>query len=285
MKLVFNADDFGMSRGVNNAIINLAINRKISATTVMVNMPFWRQVVDLLKLEYFDIGLHFNIVKGRPVSSIEDVNSIVDSEGNFYPRNILIQRFKAGLVDTDDITTEFENQFNLLLSMIGERMTHIDSHHGLHNLHWVCASILKAKVSFSRLIIRSDLSFYIKPENGRYRLAQPNIGMIVFFGWKSIAKEIYYHWVAKCYQRRFQQLKGNMKMFSGSTLTILDFLETNGIPSHSTGFLEIACHPALSLEDLEGETMLQSRIDEYNMLYNHSRFNEFTIGKFREALI
>jgi hypothetical protein len=283
MKLIINADDFGMSKGVNLAIKDLAAKGKLSSTTVMVNMPYWKEVGDLLQFNRFGIGLHFNIVKGNPISAPESITSLIDEKGCFYPRKILIHRFRNGKVNTREITVEFESQFKLLQAAIGERLSHIDTHHGIHNLHWVCHAIMRANLNLRNLVVRSDLSGYIKERKHSLHIVSPILRNISVCGFQNVLKEIYYKWVALKYQRSFIQLDGTIKHPSGDTLTILDYFRRFGVPNSRKQFFEIACHPAISLEELDGETMLQSRVKEYNMLNNHLHLNELTLGTFQEA--
>lgn len=48
MKLIINADDFGMTKSVNKAVAELAQLGTLTSTTVMVNMPYWRQIIPVL---------------------------------------------------------------------------------------------------------------------------------------------------------------------------------------------------------------------------------------------
>ena len=46
-KLIINADDFGISSSVNRAIVYAFSNNMITNTTLMVNMPYADEAVEL----------------------------------------------------------------------------------------------------------------------------------------------------------------------------------------------------------------------------------------------
>jgi len=85
MKLIINADDFGLTRGVNRAVFDLAGRGSLSSTTVLVNQPYASEAVELLKLPNFSVGLHCNLTEGAPISKPESIPFLVDANGAFFP--------------------------------------------------------------------------------------------------------------------------------------------------------------------------------------------------------
>ena len=55
MRLIINADDFGLSRGANYGIIDAYRNGVVRSTSIMAGMPGFDHAVELLK-EYPDLG-------------------------------------------------------------------------------------------------------------------------------------------------------------------------------------------------------------------------------------
>lgn len=45
MKLIINADDFGLSKGINKGIIEAYQAGLISSTTIMINMPYAEEAI------------------------------------------------------------------------------------------------------------------------------------------------------------------------------------------------------------------------------------------------
>lgn len=105
MKVIINADDFGLTRSVNDAIFELAQKGTITSTTVMTNMPFAEEAVELLPNKNISIGLHVTLTQGKPVSDPERIVSLVDKNGNFYPPAVLKNLINGGKVKNEDLYT------------------------------------------------------------------------------------------------------------------------------------------------------------------------------------
>ena len=80
MKLIINADDFGMAKSINNAVFELSALGSISSTSVMVNMPYAAEVTTLKNI---GVGLHVNLTQGKAILDKSEINSLVDENGDF----------------------------------------------------------------------------------------------------------------------------------------------------------------------------------------------------------
>ena len=61
MKLILNADDFGMCESVTNGIIKAYQEGVVRSTTMMVTMPFAKEAVKLMEENTgLGVGLHLN---------------------------------------------------------------------------------------------------------------------------------------------------------------------------------------------------------------------------------
>ena len=84
MKLIINADDFGLSESINDGIIKGINEGCITDTTLMVNTPYTKDAIDkALKNNISCIGLHINFSKGKPI--ISNTN-LTDENGYFLSR-------------------------------------------------------------------------------------------------------------------------------------------------------------------------------------------------------
>lgn len=101
--LVVNADDFGLSRGVNEGILEAHTDGIVTSTSLMVLAPAAEEAASLVREHpELSVGLHF----------VED-----------------------GAVDLDDpaqATQAFASQLERFRELIGADPTHIDSHHHVH---------------------------------------------------------------------------------------------------------------------------------------------------------
>ena len=83
MKLIVNADDFGISRGANYGIIDAYKNGVVRSTSIMAGMPAFDHAIELLKscdgLEGLGCGVHLTLSANKPV--LDTHKTIVDENG------------------------------------------------------------------------------------------------------------------------------------------------------------------------------------------------------------
>lgn len=134
-KLIVNADDFGLTEGVNRAIIDGHRKGIITSTTLMANgMAFDSAVAARSGTPGLGVGVHLNLTQGRPICSPSQVPSIVTAEGLFYPTpGILARRILTRKVTPRDVEVELRSQIEKIASA-GVRITHLDSHKHIHLL-------------------------------------------------------------------------------------------------------------------------------------------------------
>ena len=123
--LIVNADDFGLSRGVNYGIIESHKNGIVTSTTLMVNMPAAKHALSLAKkFRSLAVGVHLNITAGKPIHP--NVPSLVNDKGYFHSKKEILN--KANVLE---IENEFRAQINGFYRL-GLVPTHLDTHHNLH---------------------------------------------------------------------------------------------------------------------------------------------------------
>ncbi len=126
-RLIVNADDFGLTHGVNQGIIKAHREGIVTSTTVMVNLPAAREISDAVRFNPgLGVGIHLNITYGRPLALIETIPGLADEQGNFMRPELLWER-----VDPKEVAREWEAQVREFLSW-GLKPTHLDSHHHVH---------------------------------------------------------------------------------------------------------------------------------------------------------
>ena len=69
-RLIINADDFGISRGVNIGIVEAAKAGVVTAASLIVNLPDFADALDrTLSCPALSLGLHLNLTVGRPLTA------------------------------------------------------------------------------------------------------------------------------------------------------------------------------------------------------------------------
>ncbi len=128
IKLIVNADDFGLTEGTNYGIIDGHINGLVNSTTMMMNMPGTEHAVRLAK-EYnlLGVGVHLVLTAGEPL--LKDVPSLVGENGSFHKQSVV----REGNINPEEVEREWTAQIEKFLSY-GLTPTHLDSHHHVHGL-------------------------------------------------------------------------------------------------------------------------------------------------------
>src|SRR5207237_814650 len=85
-RLIVNADDFGLSDGVNRAISEAHAAGTVSSASLLVNAPGFADAVRRARAApALGVGLHFNLTMGAPVSPATAVPSLCDRRtGRFW---------------------------------------------------------------------------------------------------------------------------------------------------------------------------------------------------------
>lgn len=140
--IIVNADDFGISNPVNRAIVTLFEQKFISSTTLMTNMPCVEEAVKIAEEKGFSdsVGLHFNLIEGRPLSSkILNCPRLCKNGELSYKRRTVFFFTKE---EKDAIRDEFLAQLRKMREL-GLEPSHIDSHQHAHTELGVYMAIRK----------------------------------------------------------------------------------------------------------------------------------------------
>ena len=150
MKIIFNADDFGFSKGVNHGIIEAFQNGMVRSATMMAVMPGFEHAALLSKQNpELRIGVHLTLAAGRSAGGV--YKTITDSEGLFLPQNELIKRAAHCDIDMQEVEVEYEAQIQKILEA-GVKPDHFDSHHHTHNLQCVVNVFLRLAKKYSACV-------------------------------------------------------------------------------------------------------------------------------------
>ncbi|WP_217587797.1 chitin disaccharide deacetylase [Lentibacillus saliphilus] len=127
MKVLFNADDFGLTKGVTDGIIHAHTKGVVGATTLMMNGRATDYAVRKAKAHpSLKIGIHLVLTWGKPISN--DVTSLVDENGLFKFKNTFASMEPPNV---EAVRKEWMHQIEAFLET-GLKLHHIDSHHHVH---------------------------------------------------------------------------------------------------------------------------------------------------------
>jgi len=130
--IMITADDYGLSQQTNFEITRLALGKKVDNISLLVNTKNSFEAVNLYKKNRLgNLGLHFNLIEGRPLSDCKLIPSLVNREGEFYPLPIFIIRLFFKKLDLAEVETELKNQL-AFFQKHGLKCHHLDSHQNTH---------------------------------------------------------------------------------------------------------------------------------------------------------
>jgi predicted glycoside hydrolase/deacetylase ChbG (UPF0249 family) len=134
-RLIVNADDFGLTTQVNQAIIDGHFCGLITSTSLMANGEAFEPAVALSRqAPRLGVGVHLNLTEGKPVAPASSIPSLVNSQGCFARKpGRLWRAMILGRVCTVDIEKELRAQIEKVLAA-GIVPTQLDSHKHVHAL-------------------------------------------------------------------------------------------------------------------------------------------------------
>jgi chitin disaccharide deacetylase len=145
-RLIINADDFGLTSGVNRAIAELHRAGALTSATLMAKAAATEEAIEIAKANpQLGVGCHVVLVDGEPVSPAAQISTLIDKKiGRFhFSLASFLRRLLTGRIRAAEIEAEAAAQIGLLQSR-GVRLTHIDTHKHTHIFPWVLRPLLRA---------------------------------------------------------------------------------------------------------------------------------------------
>ena len=146
-RLIVNADDLGLTAGVNQAIAECHTRGVVSSATLMATGAALTNAVELAAtVPQLSVGCHVVLVDGQPLLPPDEAPSLA-SGGNgtaFAPTlGAFIQRVVTGRISESEIEAEATAQFRQL-QKAGIVISHFDTHKHTHVFPSVLRPLLRA---------------------------------------------------------------------------------------------------------------------------------------------
>jgi hopanoid biosynthesis associated protein HpnK len=145
-RLIINADDFGLTSGVNRAIVELHEAGVLTSATLMARGAAAEEAIEIARsTPSLGVGCHVVLVDGEPVLSPREIPSLVDpATGCFYINlTVFLPRLFSGRIRAAEIEAEAAAQIALLQSK-GLKLTHFDTHKHTHMFPAVMRAAMRA---------------------------------------------------------------------------------------------------------------------------------------------
>jgi chitin disaccharide deacetylase len=156
-RLIINADDFGLTRGINSAIAELHQSKSLTSATLMATGPAFDDALAVIRANpTLGVGCHIVLTDGTPVSRPETIPSLIGPDGKNFRTSLLdfVQALLRGAIREDDIEREALAQIQKL-QHAGINFTHLDTHKHTHLFPVVSRPLLRLAAKWSIKAIRN----------------------------------------------------------------------------------------------------------------------------------
>ena len=247
-RLIVNADDFGLTRGVNRAIAELYRAGALSSATLMANGDAFADAVTIAQeLPGLGVGCHVVLTDGRPLCSPEQIPTLLGPDRRSLRPSLsgFARSALLGRLDEADIEREASAQVMRLLEG-GIRPTHLDSHKHTHMFPVVLRALLRVAERFQIAAIRNPFEQRWSLHFGRGRvLRRLQIQVLGLL-------EQSFHARLRTHDGRIRTTRGAVGVSATGDLdeaTLASLLAK--LPQ---GTWELVCHPGFCDGDLERTT-------------------------------
>jgi predicted glycoside hydrolase/deacetylase ChbG (UPF0249 family) len=265
-RLIVNADDFGLTLGVNRAIVACHQRGIVSSTTLMATAARVEDAIaQARQMPELGVGCHVVLVDGEPLLPASEVRSLLAPGTNrfFHGVGDVLRALARGRFRPEEIEAEARAQMKRLQDA-GVRLTHFDSHKHTHMFPPILKPVLRAAAAHGVPAVRSafeppEMIPYCEAFGSRLLLLRKS-GLTV------LRSCLHRSWHNAVREAGLATTSGSLGMVSTGSMT------TEGLHAMlrrlPPGTWELVCHPGYNDRELDGvRTRLRaSREIEMNAL-------------------
>jgi predicted glycoside hydrolase/deacetylase ChbG (UPF0249 family) len=144
-RLIINADDFGLTQGVNRAIAELHHAKALTSATLMATGAAFDDAVALAHANAaLGVGCHVTLTDGIPVSPPQSIPTLLGADGKTFRPSLgnFVQMLVRGKISEEEIEREALAQVEKL-QRAGIHVTHLDTHKHTHLFPAVTRPLLR----------------------------------------------------------------------------------------------------------------------------------------------
>lgn len=265
-RLIVNADDFGLTAGVNRGIIEGHQRGIVTSATLMANGAAFEEAAGLARENpKLGVGCHLVLVGGHCVAQRNEIPLLADSEGKLPPDlPRLVAKLTGGKKMAPQLAAEFRAQVEKIREA-GIEPTHLDTHKHTHCHPRVMEALAEVAEEFGVRWVRKpfeDVADSLGSAGSLrdLRLKQRLEALAARGGKRAFDRLVRQHKLMT--PVRFYGVSLTGRLSPAAVLTILEEV--------GEGTSELMCHPGYSDEDLkdtgtrlrgEREAELQALVD------------------------
>ena len=159
-RLIVNADDFGLTQGVNQAVLELRRANALTSATLMATAAQLNEAVNIAgQWPSLGVGCHVILGDGTPALPPSEIPSLIDPSSQngtaFRPKlSAFVTDLLRGRINDAEIEAEATAQIKKLLQA-GVHVTHLDTHKHTHMFPGVLRPLVRAALACGIKAIRN----------------------------------------------------------------------------------------------------------------------------------
>jgi chitin disaccharide deacetylase len=152
---ILNADDFGLSPGINRGIIEAHRDGIVTSASLMaVGDAFEEAVAFAHEFPSLSLGIHLTLVEGSPVLPPDKVPSLVTADGHFCRSlRMFLLKWLAGQIRIHDVEREFAAQIEKAMDHV-VKIDKLDSHMHVHLLPGIVQAVQTVASRYRIRVVR-----------------------------------------------------------------------------------------------------------------------------------
>ena len=169
-KFILNADDFGMSKPLNKAILEGYTAGLLKSASLVANGKAFDEALEKVipNCPELGVGIHLNIMEGKSLCA--DLTTLTDKDGNFNNTylQLLIKSYNPKEKEFfEELEREFRRQIEKIMSKT--RVSHIDSHMHIHSIPPIFDLVCRLAIEYGINQVRTHFEKpYFIPELERH---------------------------------------------------------------------------------------------------------------------
>ena len=256
-KLIITADDYGMSRAVNDAIDAGIDAGLITSTNVMTNMPLYREAVKLKDKKGVSVGIHWVLACGKPVLPAYEIPTLVNDNGEFYSYSKFRKKLRRKLISFDDIKKELIAQYSLYYEVMGQP-DYWNTHQNTHVDFDIYRLFVDTAIELGICKMRSHQRIYVKGSDDSCKM--PLMWRVV----EPIKSRLLDCWQNNAHKKGINSPDGLIVCLNKDDVNRLDYLFSH-IEWDKNHVGEYVIHPATKNDSSYFGKIVDQRINEYTL--------------------
>ena len=173
MQVIFHGDDFGLTSGVNEGVIQAFQNGVLSSTSIIASGQAVDEAIGLARTNPdLDVGIHLVLSDEKALHKKSSLSFPQLSDERFPSRQRLLLNLLNGRTTVHQAEKEWRAQIEKILSA-GIPVSHLDSHQHVHLYPYLFPLSVRLCIEYNIPFIRSrilDPILFIKNRQAFYRL-------------------------------------------------------------------------------------------------------------------